>query len=350
MRNSSPMKILFIACAIVCGRTDVCFAAPAIEIVAGTGAPENNGDAGPASSTNISQPFGVQIGPDRALYITEVGHHRVRRLDLETRRLTTVAGCGRRGYSGDGGAAVEAEMNEPYEVRFDRDGNLYVVEMKNHVVRRIDKKTNKITTVAGVGRQGFGGDGGPAVDALLSQPHSIALDSQGAIYVADIGNHRIRRIDPKTGIIDSIAGNSKRTAPKDGQSARGNPMIGPRALFIEEDILWIALRDGHSVWRMALADGFLHHVAGTGRSGFTGDGGPALEATFNSPKGIAVRPDGLVFVVDAGNDAIRKINLKSAKVNTLAGVDLKQPHGICISAEGDLFIGDTMNHRVLRVR
>ena len=164
---------------------------------------------GAALSINIGDPFGVEIGPDGALYITEVRNHRVWRLDLATSTLTTVAGCGRRGYSGDGGPAVDAELNEPYEVRFDPDGNMYFVEMQNHIIRRVDAKTKTITTIAGSGRRGFGGDGGPAIKCLLNQPHSIALDGRGAIYVADIGNHRIRRIDLETGTIESIAGSTE---------------------------------------------------------------------------------------------------------------------------------------------
>jgi streptogramin lyase len=336
---------LIIACI-----TAAAAAASSFAIVAGTGASENNGDTGQASEINISQPFGVEIGPDGALYITEVGHHRVLRLDMATREISTVAGCGRQGYSGDGGPAVDAEMNEPYEVRFDRAGNMYVVEMKNHVVRRIDHKTKKISTIAGVGRQGFSGDGGPAVQATLSQPHSIALDSGGAIYIADIGNHRIRRVDPRTGTIESIAGSSKRSAPREGQIARDNPMLGPRALFFEGETLWIALREGNSIWRMGLSDGVLHHVAGTGKSGHAGDGGPARTAKFNGPKGIAVLPNRYVFVVDAGNNAIRQIDLKSGDVTMLTDAKLAQPHGVCVSADGDVFVGDTANHRVLRVR
>jgi sugar lactone lactonase YvrE len=338
-----------------------------IDVVAGTGSPTNNGDSGRAADINLGDPFGVEIGPDGALYVTEVRNHRVRRLDLTTGNLTTVAGCGRRGYSGDGGAAVEAELNEPYEVRFDAGGNMYIVEMKNHVVRRVDGKTRMISTVAGNGRQGFGGDGGPAVEALFNQPHSIALDGKGALYVADIGNHRIRRIDLKAGVIESIAGNSQRHLPEDGQAALGNPILGPRALFVDGDTLWIALREGHSIWRMNLADGVLFHVAGTGQVGFAGDGGPATEATFNGPKGIAVAPDGNVLVADSENNAIRRIDLQSGVITTIAGgrsrdqgeairrvvathAGLNAPHGICVAADGAVFIGDTSNHRVCCVR
>jgi DNA-binding beta-propeller fold protein YncE len=290
----------------------------------------------------------------------------VLRLDLAARELTTVAGCGRRGYSEDGGPATVAELNEPYEVRFDPDGNMFIVEMKNHIVRRIDARTGTISTFAGTGSQGFGGDGGPAVHATLNQPHSIAIDREGAVYIADIGNHRIRRVDPKTGIIESIAGNAERKLPKDGQGARGNSIPGPRALFIDGNTLWIALREGHSVWRMDLGDGILHHVAGNGQAGYAGDGGPAIDAKFNGPKGIVALANRHVFVTDSGNNVIRRVDLDSGVITTVAGDksqrklrsnrdsamsgSLNQPHGMCVSPDGTLFIGDTLNHQILRVR
>jgi sugar lactone lactonase YvrE len=337
-----------------------------VDTVAGTGAADNNGDAGPARLINIGDPFGVEIGPDGALYVTEVRNHRVRRLDLTTGELSTVAGCGRRGYSGDGGRAEGAELNEPYEVRFDRAGNMYFVEMQNHVIRRVDRETNTITTVGGNGRRGFAGDGGPATAAMLNQPHSIALDDRDGLYVADIGNHRIRRIDLKTGIIESIAGNSQRKLPTDGQAARGNPISGPRALCVRGDDLWIALREGHSIWRLNLTKGTIHHVAGTGEAGYRGDGGPAASARFNGPKGIAMGPRDTVFVVDTENNVIRQIDLRSGTISTIAmeslndpeepdrGVDaavqLNRPHGICVGPGGTIYIGDTLNHLVRRIR
>lgn len=335
-----------------------------VETIAGTGSPENNGDAGDASTVNIGQPFGVEIGPDGALYVAEVRNHRVRRLDLRSGELTTVAGCGRQGYSGDGGPAIEACLNEPYEIRFDAAGNLYVVEMKNHVVRRVDAKTKVIDTIAGTGRAGFGGDGGPATKALFRQPHSIALDDGGGLYIADIGNHRIRRVDLATGIVESIAGDSQPIAPRDGQTARGSPFLGPRALFVNDDVLWIASREGHSVWRMNLSDGVLHHVAGTGAKGIADDAGPAKEAQFNGPKGIAVDSYGHVIIADTENNAIRRIDVDSGLITTIAGRDslpqraagdaashdgLSGPHGVCVGPDGAVYVGDTLNHLVRRI-
>ncbi len=339
-----------------------------ITTAAGSGEANNNGDAGVALSTNISQPFGVEVGPDGALYITEVGHHRVRRLDRATGKLTTVAGNGRKGHTGDGEAATAAAMNEPYEVRFDHVGNMYVVEMMNHIVRRIDAKTKQITTIAGTGEIGYSGDGGPATKAKFNRPHSIALSADadgqsGQLYIADIGNHRIRRVDLKTGIVDSMAGDGTKKLPVEGEAASGRPVVGPRALFVENQTLWVALREGHSIWKIDMTDGKWRHVAGTGKKGFSGDGGPARKATFNGPKGIAVGPRGNVYVVDTENQAIRMIDVKEQSISTIAGygpsargfggdngpateAKMDRPHGICVDAEGRVYLGDTNNHRV----
>jgi streptogramin lyase len=345
--------LIFALLSALCSPTSL--HAGTIETIAGNGRPDV-----------VGQPFGVEIGPDGALYICEVQNHRVLRLDLKSRELTTVAGNGTKGYSGDDGPATKAQLNEPYEVRFDRGGNMLFVEMKNYVVRKVDRQTGKISTVAGTGEMGFGGDGGPAAKAQLNIPHSIALDKDDNIYIADIGNHRIRRVDAKTGIISTIAGNGEKKPPVHGRSAAGKPMIGPRALFIDGGTLWIALREGHSVWRVDLTSGLVSHVAGTGQKGFSGDGGPAKAATFNGPKGIAVGPDKGIYVVDTENQVIRRIDSTTGVITTVAGrgpshlggegdggpataATMDRPHGICIGPNGAIYIGDTNNHRVRRV-
>ncbi|MDA1049176.1 MAG: hypothetical protein O3C40_01680 [Planctomycetota bacterium] len=354
--------LLAFACSLFCQQV----AAANIETVAGTGRPDNNGSAGKATEVNVGQPFGVEVGPDGALYVTEVQNHRVMRVELKSGKLTTVAGCGRKGYAGDGGKATEAELNEPYEVRFDKQGNMFVVEMQNHLIRRVDAKLGIISTIAGTGKAGFGGDGGPAREAQFSSPHSIALDHRGGLYVADIGNHRIRRIDLATGLVDSIAGNGGEKSPRHGQAAKGNAVVGPRALFIDRDTMWVALREGHSVWTLSLEAGTWSHISGTGKQGFSGDGGPAADATYNGPKGIAVGPDGNVYVVDTENQVIRMINTRTKLISTVAGVgpehrggagdgghatqaQMDRPHGICVGPDGTIYIGDTNNHRVRTV-
>ena len=339
----------------------------AIETVAGTGQPGNNGDDGVATELNVDQPFGVEVGPDGTLYITEVGQHRVRRLDLKTGRMTTVAGSGTKGYAGDGSPATKALLNEPYEVRFDPQGNMVFVEMKNHVIRRVDRTTGLISTIAGTGLPGFSGDGGPATEATFRDPHSIAIDRAGRIYVADIGNHRIRRIDCQVGNVATIADTGEKKLPMMGQAAAGQPILGPRALALAGDALWIALREGNSVGRLDLPRGIIHVIAGNGNRGFTGDGGKALNAAFDGPKGIAVGPSGNVYIVDTENQAIREIDPKRGTIRTIAGqgpqargyagdggpalsAKLDRPHGICAGSDGSLYIGDTNNHRVRRLR
>lgn len=336
-----------------------------IETVAGSGQPGDCGDeAGDATRLPVDQPFGVEVGPDGALYVTSVGAHRVLRLDRDSGQLSTIAGSGRQGYGGDGGPATQAQLSEPYEVRFDADGRfMYFVEMKNNLIRRVDLKSGTIATVAGHPQGGFAGDGGPAREALFSQPHSIALDEAGNLYVADIGNHRIRRIDAKTGTITSISGNGEHKLPPDGSTAQGRPILGPRALHIVEGTMWIALREGNSVWRLDLDSGRITHVAGTGKKGYSGDGGAPLAATFNGPKGIAATPDGLVYVADTENQAVRMIDTKAGKIFTVGGAGRQargfagetgaalkahfdRPHGICVGPDGSVYLGDTNNHRV----
>ncbi len=340
--------------------------AQTIRTIAGTGKSENNGDRGQALMLNVGNPFGVEIGPDGALYVCEISNHRVFRLDLLSGEMKTVVGNRTKGYSGDGGPATSAQLNEPYEVRFDSAGNMLFVEMQNHLVRRVDAKTGTVSTVAGTGEKGFGGDGGLATKAQLSTPHSIALDSDNNLYIADIGNHRIRKVDAKTGVITSIAGNGEKQPPSDGQSAAGKPMLGPRALFIDQGTLWIALREGHSVWRMDLASGISHHVAGTGKRGYSGDGGPAKEAAFDGPKGIAIGQDHCIYIADTENQTIRKIDA-AGMISSIAGcgprhggysgddgpataAELDRPHGICVGPRGEVYIGDTLNHRVRVVK
>ena len=359
--NSS--RSMAIVLSILCGGFGSAIFGGDISTVAGTGQAGNNGDQGNATSMHVAQPFGVEIGPDGALYVTEVGNHRIMRVDRKTNQLTTITGTGKAGYSGNRQIAAKAVLREPYELRFAKNGDIYFVEMKNHIVRKIEALTNTVSLVAGIGQAGFGGDGGAATAAALKNPHSIALDDQGYLYIADIGNHRIRRVNLATGIIDTIAGTGEKKLPTNGSLARGYPLLGPRALCFDKGVLWIALREGHSVWSLNLSSGRLQHVAGTGEKGFTGDSGAPLQATFNGPKGIAVGPQGRLFVVDTENQAIRMIDLKQNKITTVCGfgphghgsggdgsaatkAQMGRPHGICVDANGVVYVGDTMNHRV----
>ena len=357
---SMPRLFLLAACAAL---------APAAEVrvftIAGSGIAGYTGDSGPATEGEINNPYGLATGPDFALYFCEVDNHCIRRLDLRTHELSTVAGNRRQGYSGDGGPALEASLNQPYEVRFDAAGNMFFVEMRNNVVRRVDWKTRIITTVAGTGAPGFSGDGGPGTKAQLRQPHSIAFDPQGRLLICDIGNNRIRRLDLKTGIIETWAGTGERKPAADGAPLAGAPLNGPRAVDVDpKGNLYVVLREGNAVYRIDPADNRIYHIAGTGEKGYSGDNGPAKSAKLNGPKGIAWSPDNCLYIADTENHAIRRIDLKSGLITTVMGTGergdgpdgdplkckLARPHGVFVNRRGTLFIADSENHRIRVLR
>jgi len=335
-----------------------------IETLAGNGKPGDIPEAGgKATDISVDLPFGVENGPDGALYITTVGSHRVLRLDRKSGQITCVAGTGRKGYAGDGGPATTALLNEPYEVRFDSHGNMLILEMQNHVIRRVDAHSGMITTLVGDGVAGDRGDGGPARKARLRQPHSFQLDKKDNLYIADLANHRVRRIEATTGRIETIAGNGKRGLPTEGGMARDEPFLTPQGLVVRAESLWIASVSGQSVWRLDLKHGTIHRVAGTGKPDYTGDGGDALKATLDGPRGMTMSSSGILYLAEGENNILRAIDTVKGTIRTVAGVGpgdhryntdgipatqapLWQPHGVCVDKQGALIISDTIHHRV----
>jgi len=338
-----------------------------IRTIAGTGMMGTAADGDLADRAMLNNPFGLVIGPDGALYWAEFGSHRILRLDRTSMKITVIAGTGARGYSGDGGQANKAQLNTPHEVRFDSKGNIYIAERDNHVVRFVDMKTRVISTAAGTNMAGFSGDGGPANKAQLNQPHSIALDRSDNVYICDIVNNRIRRIDPKTGIISTYAGTGARTPAPEEVGLADTSLPGPRSIDVAPDgRMYLVLREGNKLFVIDPAAGRLKHLAGTGELGYAGDGGQALAAKFgapgnalNGPKGIAYSPDGSLYVADTENHVVRKINLQTGIVSTVVGTGergdgpdgdplkckLARPHGLYL-AGGTLYIGDSENHRI----
>ncbi len=336
-----------------------------VTTISGNGKEVPSSADGAATKTPSSQPFGISLGPDGGLYICEVGSHLIRRIDLATGLAKTVAGNGRKGYSGDGGSATKAELNEPYEVRFDKQGNMLFVEMQNHVVRRVDRATGVISTIAGTGTAGFSGDGGPARKAQMNQPHSIALGADDSLYICDIRNHRIRVVAPTTGQMTTFAGTGEKSATPDGSSFDGTALNGPRALdFDGNHSLFLALREGNAIYQMDLQTRTYHHLAGTGKSGYSGDGGPATKAQLAGPKGVSLSKSGDLYFADTESHTIRVLRAKTGVVETVVGdgtqgdgpdgearlCRLNRPHGVYVSSDGWLYIGDSSNHRVRRMQ
>lgn len=331
-------------------------AAPSVMTLAGTGTPG-------FSDTEVHNPYGMALGPDGAIYFCDLDNQRIRRLDLKTKQLTTIAGNGQKGFRGDGGPAKDASLNMPHELRFDAKGDIYIAERDNHVIRKIDMKTGIISTVAGTGVAGFGGDGGPGAMAQLRQPHSLIFDKDGNLLICDLGNQRIRRLHMSSGIIETYAGTGEAAATPDGAPVKGTPLKGPRTFAIAGNgDVYLALREGNAIYRIDAKSQTLHRVAGTGEAGYSGDGGPALEAKLGGPKGLAYDGGDNLYLADTENHAIRRVNVKTGLITTVLGTgkrgtcpdanpgtcQLSRPHGV-LFANGVLFVADSENNYIREV-
>lgn len=334
--------------------------AASLSTIAGTGVAGYSGDGGPAAEAKLNAPFGLVRGPDGAIWFCEYEGNVVRRIAPDG-IITTVAGTGLAGFTGEGGPAAKATLNHPHEIRFDSHGNLFIADTSNHAIRRIDARTRVITTVAGTGKPGYSGDGGAAVAATLNLAISLQLNSADDLFICDIGNHVIRRVEAQSGRISTVAGTGKSGAPPDGAPTVGTPLNGPRSLDIDAaGDLWVATREGNQVLRIDLSRGVIQIVAGTGKRGFLGDGGSAKRANLNGPKGIVVAPDGSLLLADTENHVIRRIDPKRDTIERLAGTgmrgagpdgdpltsSLSQPHALWRDPDGTVFISDSLNHRI----
>lgn len=342
---------------------------PVITSVAGTGQQGFAGDGGPALQAKLDQPFHLVFDAAGNLFFSDTGNHRVRRIDAKTGVITTVAGNGQKGFGGDGGPATDAMLNEPYGLAVSGGGVLFIADRLNACVRRVQPKSGVIDTVAGVGgKPGYAGDGGRAKDALLREPNGVAWTSSGMLYIADVADQRVREVDLIPGIITTLAGTGKKATAGDGEAYRMASFAGPRAVLVGPNRgLFVVEREGNGVRRIDFETGKIERFAGTGKKGFTGDGGPAVDCTFDGPKEIDIDKDGNVFLVDTENEAIRRIDAKTGVVTTVAGkgrtktpglgdggpataATLGRPHGVAVGPDGALYIADTNSHRIRRVK
>ena len=328
-----------------------------IDTIAGGG---SIGDGGPAIQARLDLPTRAVVGQDGSLYFSDAYNHRIRKVD-PMGNISTVAGTGRPGFSGDGGPAVEAQVSQPQSLALDAVGNLYITDRNNHRIRKVDPMGN-ISTVAGTGEFGFSGDGGPAVEAQLARPYSVAFDAAGNLYIADRNNQRIRKVD-SMGNITTVAGTGERGFSGDGGPALEAQLSFPFDLALDtEGNLFIADTGNHRI-RKVDSMGNISTVAGTGEPGFSGDGGPALEAQINSPYSVALDAAGNLFLADRFNSRIRKVN-SDGIIATIAGTgavgsagdggpavdaELYHPQGVAVDLWGNVYIGDSGNNRIRRV-
>ncbi|MCY3005104.1 MAG: hypothetical protein NTV29_03890 [Planctomycetota bacterium] len=334
-----------------------------IENIAGTGIAGSQGDRGPALMAQLDNPFGVVRGPDGDIWFCEYTGQRVRKIRADG-TVETIVGTGQKGYTGDRSAARQATMNLPHEIRFDSAGDLYIVDMQNHAIRKVELATMQITTIAGTGNPGYSGDGRPAIEAQFKQPHSIQFGPEGDLYVCDIGNHVIRRIDSKTQIISTYAGTGLPGPTPDGAPLAATPLKGPRTIdFDSHGDLWLATREGNQVFRIDRKQGRYHHIAGTGQNGLEGDGGPAKLAKLNGPKGIALDNQGGVWLADTENHCVRRIDSDTGRIERIAGTGIQgdgpvgdplkcrlaRLHGIYVDRDGSILIADSQAHRIRRL-
>lgn len=363
MNHACSAAVCYVTVALMSMLTS-CLAAE-IATIAGTGTEGYSGDGGPALKAALNQPFGVEIAPDGLLYFCDFSNHVVRRIDLKTTTVSTVAGIAKKtGYSGDNGPASHATFHEPHEVRFDRQGNIYVSDTKSNVIRRIDGKTHLITTVAGTGKAGFSGDGGPAAKGQLDLPIAVLMDGDAGLLICDIKNHRIRRVDLVAGTIATYAGTGEAKESKDGGSLLQTAIKGPRSLAVDPNgDLILVLREGNAVYRINRTAMTLHHLAGTGKQGYSGDGADGRQALLAGPKGLAVDRDGNVLLCDTENHVIRIVQKSTGNIDTLVGdgkmgdgpdgdprkCRLNRPHGIFVARDGTIYIGDSGNHKIRKL-
>ncbi|MEU1409662.1 NHL repeat-containing protein, partial [Streptomyces sp. NPDC005728] len=272
-------------------------------------------DGGPAVGTKLYNPYGVAMDGAGNLYIAEVSNHRVRKV-TPNGIITTVAGNGQNGFVSDGGPAVATKLNSPYSVAVDGAGNLYIADYGNHRVRKVTPN-GIITTVAGNGQNGFVSDGGPAVATKLNYPLGVAVDREGNLYIADQSNHRVRKVTPN-GIITTVAGNGQAGFVSDGGPAVATKLHYPWGVAVDQDgNLYIGDRYNHRV-RKVTPNGIITTVAGNGQAGYVADGGPAVATSLNYPAAVAVDGAGNLYIGDGNNHRVRKVTTNGI-ITTVAG-------------------------------
>jgi YD repeat-containing protein len=328
-----------------------------IMTIAGKDEMDSWSDGIPSLQASLFYPTRVALGADGSVYIADYFDNRIRKID-SSGIISTIAGNRNKGFSGDGGPATQAALNLPFGIAVGPDGSIYIVDTGNQRIRKVDPG-GIISTIAGNGDRGFSGDGGPATQAAFKDPTGVALGPDGSIYIIDY-NNRIRKVDPN-GTIFTIAGNNY-GIQYDGMPAIQANLFHPIDISLGPDGSIYIVEQNERI-RKVTPSGLIYTIAGNGNEGFSGDGGPATQAALKYPNGIAVGPDGSIYIVDTGNQRIRKVD-SSGIISTIAGngnegfsgdggpanqAALKYPDGISIGHNGSIYIVDELNHRIRKI-
>ncbi|MES2704781.1 MAG: T9SS type A sorting domain-containing protein [Bacteroidota bacterium] len=327
-----------------------------INTFAGTGTAGYNGDGGAATGKQLNGPYSVAVDAAGNVYVVDFFSLRVRKVATNG-VITTVAGTGSLGYTGDGSIATSANLH-PHAVTVDKTGNIYIVDGTYGVVRKVTP-LGFITTIAGNGINGYTGDNGPALGAMLNRPHGITIDSKGRIIIADAANEMVRRIDA-AGVITKIAGSGIKGYSGDGALAVSAQLDSPFAVTTDrKGSIYVADMLNHAV-RKIDTFGIITTYAGTGVAGYTGDNGAAALATLDGPAGLTTDSIGNLYIADANNNVIRKVDTFGVITTAVGngtpgfggdlgyvnGANLRQPYDVAIDAAGSLYIADASNHRI----
>ena len=334
-----------------------------ISTYAGTGTSGYTGDGAAATSANLNNPEGVAVASNGDVYITDTDNHVVRKVAFATGVITTVAGNGSPGVTGDGGAATSARLKSPEDV-FVTSTAFYIADTGNHEIRKVTLATGIITTVAGNGSPGSSGDLGAATSARLNSPRGIAVAGNGDIYIGDRSNNKVRKVTALTGIITTYAGTGTAGYSGDGGLATLARLDRLQGIHLASNgDLYIADANNSAIRKVSSLTGLITTFAGTGTAGFTGDGGAATAARLNAPEAVHLNTAGDLYIADTGNNRIRMVN-GAGIITTVAGngtvgsagdgglataAQLDTPRGLGISSTGVYYIGDRDNHKIRRV-